>query len=62
MHPPPMPGSMPQGPPGSYPPDAPGPADPMAVQNINEMYMAQNQGVNDRLEADSKGYDSVFAQ
>ena len=63
MHPPPMPGQMqPQGPPGSLDPGMPGPTDPVAVQRLNEMYMAQRQGVSDRLETDGRGYNSVFSQ
>ncbi|KAI9817244.1 MAG: hypothetical protein M1827_001357 [Pycnora praestabilis] len=63
MHPPPGPGSMPpQGPPGAMGPDMPGPIESIPVDRMNEMYMQQNQAVNDRLEADGRGYDSVFAQ
>jgi hypothetical protein len=63
MHPPPMPGAMPpQGAPGALQPGTPGPTDPIPVNRMNEMYMAQNQGVSDRLEADGRGYNSVFAQ
>ena len=40
----------------------PGPTDPVAVQRLNEMYMAQRQGVSDRLETDGRGYNSVFSQ
>lgn len=59
MHPAPMPG---QGPPGALPPDTPGPTESIPVYRMNDMYMQQKQGVNDRLEADGRGYDSVFAQ
>ena len=63
MHPPLSPGQgPPQGPPGALSPGAPGPTDPMAINQMNEMYMQQRQGVNDRLEADSRGYDTVFSQ
>lgn len=34
----------------------------MSVNRMNEMYMQQNQSVNDRLEADARGYDNVFSQ
>ena len=63
MHPPQSPGQgPPQGPPGALSPGVPGPTDPMAMNQINDMYMQQRQGVNDRLEADSRGYDTVFSQ
>lgn len=63
MHPPPMPGQgPPQGPPGAIAPGAPGPIDALPVNRMNEMYMQQHQNVSDRLEADARGYDSVFSQ
>lgn len=63
MHPPQMHGPGPlQGLPGARSPGAPGPIDAIPVQRMNEMYMQQNQAVSDRLEADARGYDSVFAQ
>lgn len=63
MHPPPMPGQgPPQGPPGAMSPDTPGPTESMPIHRMNEMYIQQKQGVNDRLEADGRGYDSVFSQ
>lgn len=63
MHPPPMPGhGPPQGLPGARSPGAPGPIDALSVNRMNEIYMQQNQSVNDRLEADARGYDSVFSQ
>lgn len=63
MHPPPMPGQgPPQGPPGGYPPDVPGPIDAISVHRMNEMMKQQHQGIGDRLEADARGYDSVFSQ
>ncbi|KAL2042153.1 hypothetical protein N7G274_005341 [Stereocaulon virgatum] len=63
MHPPLSPGQVPpQGPPGALPPGAPGPTDPMAINHMNEMYMQQRQDVNNRLEADSRGYETVFSQ
>jgi hypothetical protein len=48
--------------PGALDPDAPGPADALPVEQINEMYMAKNQMISDRLEAEGRGYDSIFAQ
>lgn len=63
MHPPPMPGQgPPQGLPGAYPPDVPGPIDAISVHRMNEILKQQNQSVSDRLEADARGYDSVFSQ
>jgi len=63
MHPPPMPAQgLPHGPPGALSSDMPGPTEPIPVNRMNEMYMQQKQSVNDRLEADGRGYDSVFAQ
>lgn len=64
MHPPPMPGhGPPQGlPPGAMSPSAPGPTEAMSVNRINEVYIQQRQGVTDRLEADGRGFDSVFSQ
>ena len=63
MHPPPMPGQgPPQGPPGAFGPDTPGQTEAIPVSRMNEMYMQQRQTVDDRLEADSRGYDSVFSQ
>lgn len=63
MHPPPMPGQGPPlGPPGAMSADAPGPTESMPINRMNEMYMQQKQGVSDRLEADGRGYDSVFSQ
>ena len=48
--------------PGSIPPDNPGPTDILSVQQMNEVYASQRQALHDRLEADGKGYDTVFAQ
>lgn len=53
---------MPQGPPGALQHGAPGPTDAMGIDQMNEMYMQQRQGVNDRLEVDGRGHDSVFSQ
>ncbi len=62
-HPPPNSGQGPPlGPPGARSPGEPGPIEPMSVNRMNEVYMQQNQAVNDRLEADARGYDSVFSQ
>lgn len=58
-----MPGTLlMQGPPGALPPDMPGPTESLPVSRLNEMYLARNQAVSDRLEADSRGYHSVFSQ
>lgn len=63
MHPPAMPGQGPPlGPPGALGPDHPGPTDAVPVNRMNELYMQQKQNVDDRLEADGRGYDSVFSQ
>lgn len=63
MHPPVMPGQGPPlGPPGALGPHTPGPTDAVPVNRMNEMYLQQKQSVDDRLEADSRGYDSVFSQ
>jgi hypothetical protein len=62
MHPPNMQGSPIQGPPGAFGVDHPGPTEAMPVNRMNEMYMQQQQAQHDRLEADGRGYDSVFAQ
>ena len=63
MHPPHPQGPGPlQGLPGARPPGTAGPLDAIPVSRMNEMYMQQSQAVSDRLEADSRGYDSVFAQ
>ena len=48
--------------PGARSPGEPGPIDPLSVNRMNEMYLQRNQAANDRLEADSRGYDSVFSQ
>lgn len=63
MHPPPVPGQTPQqGLPGALAPDTPGPTEPLPVSRMNDMYMQQQQSRHDRLEAEGRGYDSVFAQ
>lgn len=56
------PAAAPQGMPGAIPADVPGPTEGMSTERMNEMYLAQNQARSDRLEADSRGYDTVFAQ
>ncbi|KAI9798622.1 MAG: hypothetical protein M1825_005046 [Sarcosagium campestre] len=53
---------VPQGHPGAMPLDAPGPTDAVPVKRLNEMYTSHKQGVSDRLEADGRGYTSVFSQ
>ncbi|KAI9825643.1 MAG: hypothetical protein M1832_000987 [Thelocarpon impressellum] len=58
-----MPGSMPpQGQPGAMEQDMAGPNDSVSVNRMNEMYVVQKQGASDRLEADGRGYNSVFSQ
>ena len=58
-----MPGQgPPAGLPGALSHDTPGPTDPVTVSRLNEMYMQQKQSVDNRLEAESRGYDSVFSQ
>ena len=63
MHPPPMPGhGMHAGPPGALSPDQPGTTETLPVDRMNEMYVQQQQDVSNRLEADGRGYESVFSQ
>lgn len=47
--------------PGALPSDTPGPTDPLSVTRLNELYMLQEQAVSDRLEAEGRGWDGVFA-
>ena len=54
--------ALPQGPPGAYAPGMPGPTETVQVPQMNEMFMQQQQARNDRLEADSRGYETVFSQ
>ncbi|CAZ80041.1 unnamed protein product [Tuber melanosporum] len=61
MHPPPQPGQMPPpGPPGAIPGPT-DPTEPLDMQRMNTMYLAAKDGRMDRLEADSRGYHSVYA-
>lgn len=61
MHPPPQPGQMPPpGPPGGLPGQN-DPTEPLDMQRMNSMYLAAKDGRMDRLEADSRGYHSVYA-
>ena len=53
---------VPQGPPGAPEPDAPTPTQAMSGEQINEQYIAHRQRLDDRLEAESRGFDTVFAQ
>lgn len=59
-------GSDPNGesaaPPGALPTDLPGPLDPLSVERMNMVSLATRQGLKDRLEAESRGHDSVFSQ
>jgi hypothetical protein len=48
--------------PGTLPSDYPGPLDPLAVDRMNAFDEARKQAMRDRLEAESKGFDSVFGQ
>lgn len=58
-----MPGQgLPPGPPGAMSADIPGPTESIPINRMNELYVQQKQGVSDRLEADGRGYDSVFSQ
>ena len=58
-----MPGqNIPQGPPGAFPPDHPGPADAIPVNRMNENFVQRRQELGNRLETDSRGYESVFSQ
>lgn len=52
----------PQGPPGAIPPENAGIAKAAPVSQLNEEYQRREQVIHDRLEAESRGYDSVFAQ
>lgn len=52
----------PQGPPGAISPEAPGPSDALPVSQINEDFMNRRQRMHDRLEAQSRGYESIFSQ
>ena len=63
MHPPQSPGQgPPPGPPGALSPGAPGPTDPIPVNQLNDMYMQQQQDISNRLEADGRGYGNLFSQ
>lgn len=62
-HPPPTyDSSTAQGPPGALSPDAPTPTQALSTEKVNELYMNHKQALADRLEADSRGHDSVFGQ
>ncbi|MCJ1326722.1 hypothetical protein MMC10_003387 [Thelotrema lepadinum] len=52
----------PQGLPGAFSSTTPGPTQGLSPDDMNKAFVAQNQAISDRLEAESKGYDSVFAQ
>lgn len=49
------------GPPGSIPSSIPGPLEPISVERMNELYGIQKQALDNRLEAEGRGYDSIFA-
>lgn len=59
---PPQNASPPQGAPGALLPNTPGPTEALSVSQINEEYIRKEQNVRDRLEAESRGYESVFSQ
>ena len=62
MHPPPSVGQMPPpGPPGALQGPGHDPNDAIPVDRLNQMYMAAKDGRLDRLEADGRGYHSVYA-
>ena len=61
-HPPNLTNHDPQGPPGAIPPEDAGAAKAAPVSQLNEDYQRHEQNVHDRLEAESRGYDSIFAQ
>lgn len=61
MHPPPQAGSALVGPPGALQGPGQDPNDAIPVDRLNQMYMAAKDGRLDRLEADSRGYNSVYA-
>ncbi|KAI9825048.1 MAG: hypothetical protein M1826_007126 [Phylliscum demangeonii] len=48
-------------PPGGLPPDTPGLTEPIAVPKMNDLYFARTQAVNDRLEAEARGWTGVFS-
>lgn len=50
-----------QGPPAGIPTDAPAPTESAAVGRLHELYMARNQAVMDRLDADSRGYPNPYS-
>jgi hypothetical protein len=48
--------------PGTLPADYPGAFEGMPVERMNELDMAQKQSLKDRLEAESRGHESIFSQ
>jgi hypothetical protein len=48
--------------PGALPADFPGAFEGMSVERMNELDMAKKQSVRDRLEAESRGHESIFSQ
>ena len=52
----------PQGLPGALSSATPGPTQGLDPDQMNKAFVSQKQAISDRLEAESKGYDSVFAQ
>jgi hypothetical protein len=52
----------PNAPPGALPADLPGAFEGMSVEQMNELGIAKRQIVRDRLEAESRGHESIFSQ
>lgn len=52
----------PDAPPGALPADLPGPTDSLPAATLNELHAAARQARENRLAAESRGFDSVFAQ
>ncbi|KAI9885130.1 MAG: Required for respiratory growth protein 9 mitochondrial [Watsoniomyces obsoletus] len=50
-----------QGSPVGMPTEGPPPTESAAVNRLHELYMARNQAVMERLEAESRGYPSPFS-
>ena len=52
----------PHGLPGALPADGPTPTSALSIQQINIRDEANRQAVSDRLDAQGRGFDSVFGQ
>ena len=57
---PPLNQGLQQGPPGALSPDMPGPTEPLSIARINEHYHNQRQAIDNRVEAEHRGYETVF--